>query len=80
VQALSSLQLMPSSASGLEHLPVAELQVPATWQSSNAMQTTGLLPMQEPFWQVSVCVQAFPSSQRVPLDFGRLTHCRCPES
>jgi hypothetical protein len=30
------------------------------------VQTTGLLPVQTPAWQVSVTVQAFPSSQAVP--------------
>ena len=30
------------------------------------MHTTGLLPVQVPFWQLSVWVQAFPSLQVVP--------------
>ena len=30
------------------------------------MQTTGLPPVQTPFWHVSVCVQAFESLQGVP--------------
>jgi hypothetical protein len=33
------------------------------------VQTIGLLPTQVPFWQVSVWVQALPSSQGVSLAF-----------
>src|SRR3989441_7020734 len=61
-----SLQLVPSGAFGFEHVPVAVLQVPATWHWSSAVQTTGLEPAQVPFWQVSVWVQALPSLQAVP--------------
>src|SRR5205823_6304074 len=66
VQALPSLHAVPLLAFGLEHWPVAVLQVPATWHSSTALQTTGLEPVQVPFWQVSVWVQALPSVQAVP--------------
>jgi hypothetical protein len=38
------------------------------------MQTTGLLPVQTPAWQVSVCVHALPSPQLVPSDFVGLEH------
>jgi hypothetical protein len=31
VQALPSLQVVPSAAAGFEHVPVAGLQVPAAW-------------------------------------------------
>jgi len=48
VQALPSLQVVPFGAAGLEHWPVLELQVPATWHWSDAAQTTGLLPVQVP--------------------------------
>src|SRR5947199_9280418 len=51
---------------GAEHTPVAGLQVPGWWHWF-AVQTTGLAPTQLPFWQVSVCVQALPSLQAVPL-------------
>ncbi len=37
-----------------------------------ARQTTGLLPVQVPPWQVSVCVQALPSSQLEPFAFAGL--------
>jgi len=55
------------AASGFEHAPVAVLHVPAVWHWSGVGHTTGLLPVQSPAWQVSVCVQAFPSLQSVPL-------------
>jgi len=41
------------------------LHIPATLQVG-AEQVTGFEPTQEPFWQVSVCVQASPSLQIVP--------------
>src|SRR5437867_3398627 len=67
VQALPSLQAVPLVLFvGAEHMPVAGLQVPGSWHWS-AVQTTGLAPTQLPFWQVSVCVQALPSLQAVPL-------------
>jgi hypothetical protein len=72
VQALSSLQGVPSAFGGSEHCPVAGSHVPALWHASEAVQTTGLLPTQVPFWQVSVRVQAFPSLQGVPFAFGGL--------
>src|SRR5204863_7633462 len=74
VQALPSLHAVPLLAFGLEHWPVAVLQVPATWHWSEAVQTTGLPPVQSPLWQVSVCVQALPSLQAVPLVVGGLEH------
>src|SRR5947199_10152356 len=67
VQALPSLHAVPLLAFGLGHWPVAALQVPATWHWSEAVQTTGFEPVQVPLWQVSVCVQALPSLQAVPL-------------
>ena len=42
------------------------MQTPASWHVSEAMQTTGLLPVQTPDWQVSVCVHGFPSAQLLP--------------
>ena len=67
VQRLPSSQGVPLPALGFEHTPVLVLQVPATWHWSEAVQMTGLLPIQKPAWQVSVCVQRLPSLQRVPL-------------
>src|SRR5947208_2723922 len=74
VQALPSLHAVPLLAFGLEHWPVAVLQVPATWHWSEAVQTTGLLPVQSPLWQVSVWVQALPSLQAVPLALVGFEH------
>ncbi len=69
VQALPSLQVVPFAAVGLEQAPVEVLHVPAVWHWSEAVQLTGLLPVQVPLWQVSVCVQALLSLQDVPSDF-----------
>src|SRR5437879_4787028 len=65
----SAVQASPSSQGaivGLEQVPVAGSQKPARWQASCAVQTTGSPPRQRPAWQVSVWVQASPSSQAVP--------------
>jgi len=67
VQALPSLQAAPFDLAGLEHAPVLGSQVPAMWHWSEAVQTLGLAPVHTPLWQVSVCVQASPSLQVVPL-------------
>ena len=67
VQALPSLQVVPSVAAGLEQAPEVGSQVPAAWHWSLAEQTTGLEPTQAPAWQVSVWVQALPSLHAVPL-------------
>src|SRR5947199_491732 len=74
VQALPSLHAVPLLAFGLEHWPVAVLQVPATWHWSEAVQTTGFEPVQVPLWQVSVCVHALPSLHAVPLRACGLEH------
>ena len=47
-------------------------QTPAVWHESRAVQRTRLLPLQTPARQVSVCVQALPSSQGLPFGFGGL--------
>src|SRR5256885_1283029 len=72
VQALPSLQEAPLGFAGLEHVPVAGSQVPATWHWSVAAQTTGFVPVHVPAWQVSVRVQALPSSQVAPSGFAGL--------
>src|SRR5438132_877033 len=66
VQALPSLRVVPSGLLGLEQVPVAGSQVPASWHWSRAVQVTGFAPVQTPAWQVSLCVQALPSLQVVP--------------
>ncbi len=67
VQALLSLQVVPLGFNGFEHAPVAGLQVPEAWHWSSAVQVTGIALVQVPAWQVSVCVQALPSLQAVPV-------------
>src|SRR5439155_1018314 len=74
VQALPSVHDVPFVFGGLEHTPVVVLQVPTSWHWSEAVQTTGLLPVHTPLWQVSVCVQALPSLHAVPFVFGGLEH------
>src|SRR6266481_7487579 len=66
VQALPSLQAVPSAFCGVEQVPLAGSQTPATWHWSSALQTTGFAPVQVPAWQVSVWVQALPSLQATP--------------
>src|SRR5256884_8150518 len=53
-------------------MPVAGLQAPAVWHWSAAVHTRGLAPTQAPASQVSVCVQALPSSHGAPLSLGGL--------
>src|SRR2546428_429226 len=66
VQASPSVQVLPFGLWGLEQLPLAGSQVPATWHCPSAAQTTGFAPTQAPAWQVSVCVQPSPSLQVEP--------------
>ena len=61
-----SLQPEPSFLLGLEQVPVAESQVPASWHWSLAAQTTGLAPLHTPPWQVSVWVHLSASLQAAP--------------
>src|SRR5438477_80064 len=66
VQALPSSHGAPSSLAGLLQRPVAGLQAPAVWHWSAAVHTTGFVPAQRPASQISVRVQALPSSQGAP--------------
>ena len=70
VQASPSLQGVPLDLGGSEQIPVEELQVPALWHWSEAVQTTGLDPVHTPNWQVSVWVHRSPSLQGVPSVLG----------
>src|SRR5205823_6212957 len=74
VQAVPSSQAAPSGFAGLEHVPVAGSHEPAAWHWSAAAQTTGFVPVHVPAWQVSVRVQAVPSSQAAPSGFAGLEH------
>jgi hypothetical protein len=71
VQALLSLQTVPSGAAGLEQAPVAWLHVPTAWQASDAVQVTGVPEVQMPVaLQVSLPLQALPSEHEVPAATG----------
>src|SRR5881628_467044 len=72
VQALPSSQPVPLGLAGLLQTPDAGLQVPAVWHWSAAVHTTGFAPTQAPAAQVSVCVQALPSSHGAPLSLAGL--------
>src|SRR5207248_1128480 len=74
VQSLPSSQGAPLDLTGLLQAPVAGLQVPAVWHWSEAVHATGFVPTQAPAWQVSVCVQALPSSQGAPSGLAGLLH------
>ncbi len=67
VQRLPSLQLAPWLPVGFEHVPVAELHVPATWHASCAVHVTELVGVQVPLWQVAASVQRLLSVQDVPV-------------
>jgi hypothetical protein len=69
VQALASLQAVPSGFGASAQAPVVGLQV-AFWQGPEAEQTTGLAPRQVPAWQLSVRVHALPSLHAVPFGFA----------
>jgi hypothetical protein len=71
VQAFPSVHAVPLLlGTGAEHKPVPVWQVPGPLHWSPLVQTTGLVPVHLPDWQVSVWVQAFPSVHAVPLLLG----------
>src|SRR5438552_3559199 len=72
VQASPSEQALPFALSGLEQVPLAGSQTPASWHWSSAVQTTGSAPVQTPAWQESVWVQASPSEQALPFALSGL--------
>ena len=74
VHKLSSLQPVPLVTEGLLHAPLAGSQVPATWQSSLAVQTMGLWPTHPPPSQLSESVQASLSEHPDPLAAVGLLH------
>jgi hypothetical protein len=74
VHRFPSLHTVPLDLAGLEQIPEDGSQLPATWHWSDALHVTALEPVQLPAWQVSVCVQAFPSLQVVPLAATGLEH------
>jgi hypothetical protein len=74
VQALPSLQPVPLFLAGLLQRPVLGAHRPTSWHWSEAVHTTGFAPVQVPFWQVSVRVQALLSLQVLPLVLIGLLH------
>ncbi|MEJ7729058.1 MAG: hypothetical protein WKG00_07580 [Polyangiaceae bacterium] len=65
VHALPSLHAAPSALETGVQVPLDGLQVPCSKQLDGGEQMTGSLPVQVPDQQVSVWVQALPSSQAV---------------
>ena len=63
VHASPSSHVVPSVTATCEHVPPLQLSVV---QALLSLQSIGLLPTHAPDWQLSVCVQASPSSQVVP--------------
>jgi hypothetical protein len=59
-------------------MPVPGEHTPASWHWFEATHTTGLPPVQAPAWQVSVWVQAFPSTHNVPLVAFGFEHTPVP--
>jgi hypothetical protein len=80
VHALPSLHVLPLVGVGVEHSPVAGLQVPAVWHESPALQTTGFEPTHAPLLHKSVCVHALPSLHEVVLGATGLEHTPVPGS
>jgi hypothetical protein len=69
VQALPSLQLAPSGATGCVQASLAGSQVPAMWHESSGLHTTAA-PEQVPPWHASFVVQKSPSLQEAPSGAG----------
>ena len=67
VQALLSLHDVPPGAFGLEQIPVAGLQVPATWHWSSAVQSTAVPEQVPPARHTSPVVQALLSVHDEPV-------------
>lgn len=59
-------QVEPSVFAGLEQTPVDASQVPASWHSSRAVQTTGAPAQLPSVWQTSPVVHKRPSSHVAP--------------
>jgi hypothetical protein len=68
------MHMSPLLPAGFVHVPVAGVQVPATWHSSKGVQVTGLEPVQLPPWQVSVWVHMLLSLQGSPLGLAGFEH------
>jgi hypothetical protein len=65
---------VPSGFAGLEQMPLAGSQVPASWHWSEAEQVTGVPPHWPLPLQVSPVVQAAPSSHVLVFGDGGFEH------
>jgi hypothetical protein len=75
VQALPSLQGVPSTRAGFTQSPVAGLHTPALWHWSGGAQLTGGPGTQWPApSQASAPLQALPSPHEVPADAAAWGH------
>src|SRR3989442_502597 len=72
VHALPSSQVVPFGLAGVEQIPVAGLQLPASWPWSWGAHPSGAPAAPAPASQVSVVVHALPSSQVVPFGLAGL--------
>ncbi len=60
------IEQKPALRVGAEHVPVAELHVPAVWHESGAVHVTWPPAVHAPAWQVSFKSHELPSLQDVP--------------
>jgi hypothetical protein len=74
VQGSPSLHGVPFAAGGFEHNPVEGSQLPALWQESSAVHTTGSPPTQVPEKHMSLRVHSDESLQAVPSVAGGWVH------
>ncbi len=74
VQASPSLHDEPSAFAGFEHMPVAGLQVPASWHGSLAVPSSPTRPPRTPLWHCPPGVQASPSLHDVPSAIAGYEH------
>jgi len=72
VQALPSLQALPSALLTYEQVP-SPLQVPPVWQSLGGAHVYAV-PVQLPLVQTSFFVHEFPSLHEVPSAFAGFEH------
>jgi hypothetical protein len=74
VQALPSLQVVPSGSVGVEQVPLNGLHDPAAWHWSTGAHVTGFAPVHVPAVHVSACVHGLPSLQVVPSGSAGFEH------
>jgi hypothetical protein len=79
VQAFPSLHVVPFGRLTFEHAPVPVSHASVV-QGFVSLQLIGFEPKQTPDWQVSVCVQAFPSAHSEPFGLIGLEQTPVPVS